>query len=198
MLAALRMSLRESAPSAASAREVLDFDEVYQEHFEYVWCTARRLGAPLSSLDDVVQDAFVVIYRRLAEFDGGALRAWMFVIVRNVVRDVRRAHRRKPGNAASNDGELVALLEDSRKRSPEDLASANESLRLVELLLEALADDKREVLVLTEFDGLTAPEIARTLSLPLNTVYSRLRNARADFAAAWERAEKRVTEGGSR
>ncbi len=196
MLAALRMQLQELDPPEAAATVGLDFDGLYDEHFDYVWRTARRLGAPPSILDDVVQDAFVVVYRRLPHFDGERIRSWLFVIVRNVVRDVRRTLRRKPGHTPSEDGELLALLADPRRQTPEDVTSSNESLRLVELLLEALSDDKREVLVLTEFDGLTAPEIALTLKVPLNTVYSRLRLARADFAVAWERAEKRARDGG--
>ena len=189
VLAALRMQTPEAGSSDPTVAHALDFDQLYEEHFDYVWRTARRLGAPASALDDVVQDAFVVVYRRLPHFDGSALRAWLFVIVRNVVRDVRRALRRKPGHTPSESDELFALLADPKRGTPEEITASNESLRLVELLLEALSDEKREVLVLTEFDELSAPEIAGTLKIPVNTVYSRLRAARADFAVAWEKAE---------
>jgi RNA polymerase sigma-70 factor (ECF subfamily) len=195
VLAALRMQVRDIGSPDPTVATGLDFDDLYEEHFDYVWRTARRLGAPASALDDVVQDAFVVVYRRLPQFDGSALRAWLFVIVRNVVRDVRRTLRRKPGHTPSESDELLALLADPMRGTPEDITASNESLRLVELLLEALSDEKREVLVLTEFDELSAPEIALALKIPLNTVYSRLRAARADFGAAWERAETSARAG---
>jgi len=71
------------------------FDEVYEEHFAFVWRTARRLGVPESAADDVVQDTFVVLHRRLAEYDGEtAMRRWLVGILTRVVSDHRRRYRR--------------------------------------------------------------------------------------------------------
>ena len=66
---------------------------------------------------------------------------------------------------------------------PHEIATQAEAVRLVDQLLEALDDEKREVFVLAELEQMTAPEIAAALAIPVNTVYSRLRMAREEFAS---------------
>jgi RNA polymerase sigma-70 factor (ECF subfamily) len=57
--------------------------------------------------------------------------------------------------------------------------------------LDKLDEDKRMVLLLVEVEGMTAPEVAQAWKLPVNTVYSRLRRARAEFSAAFEADRRR-------
>jgi RNA polymerase sigma-70 factor, ECF subfamily len=69
---------------------------VYDSHFDFVWRNARRLGVPNANADDVVQDVFIVVQRRIADFDGRtSMQAWIFGILLRVVSDHRRNHRRK-------------------------------------------------------------------------------------------------------
>src|SRR5207237_991026 len=76
------------------------FAAVYDEHFDFVWRSARRLGVPEASLDDVAQDVFVTVYRRLPEFEGRSqLKTWIFGILRHTISDLRRGQRRKPTSA---------------------------------------------------------------------------------------------------
>src|SRR5262245_54373284 len=72
------------------------FAEVYAQYFRAMWRALRRLGVEPSGLDDAVQDVFVVVHRRLAEFDGRSLRAWLYAIAVRVASDHRRSasHRR--------------------------------------------------------------------------------------------------------
>jgi RNA polymerase sigma-70 factor (ECF subfamily) len=98
-----------------------------------------------------------------------------------VARDYRRRERRK-GGLSPLDFEPV-----DRAPGPHEQAARSEALRELALVLEDLDDAKREVFVLAEVQQLTAPEIAEVLGLNLNTAYSRIRTARLEFRAAFER-----------
>ena len=77
---------------------------MYAETFPSVWRTARRLGVVESAVDDVVQEVFVTVYRRLDQFEGRcALKTWVFGILMRVVNNYRRTRRRKgAGHATSS------------------------------------------------------------------------------------------------
>ncbi|MBI5545894.1 MAG: RNA polymerase sigma factor [Deltaproteobacteria bacterium] len=173
--------------SAPGAQGGVCFEEVFRTHFDFVWSALRRLGVPPSSVDDAVQDAFLVVHRRLADFEGrSTLRTWLYGIVLRVARDHRRRSQR------ADLGTLPPDVKDDRP-GPHDTASRSEALRLLERLLRTLDEDKREVLILADMEGLTAPEIADLVGANLNTVYSRLRAARQLFneAVARQDSERR-------
>lgn len=171
---------------ALDTRGAKSFAEVYEEYFDFVWQSARRLGVPDASLDDAVQEAFVIVYKKLAEFEGrSTMRTWLFAIVRNVSRESRRSVRRKsphaaPGTPHEDPDDLMAPAEERPDRRLE--RSTNN--RIVYTLLDALDDDKREVFVLAELEQFSMPEIAEAIGVNVNTAYSRLRLARQAFAEA--------------
>ncbi|HEX5661043.1 MAG TPA: sigma-70 family RNA polymerase sigma factor [Polyangiales bacterium] len=173
-----------AAPSIANSCP--PFADVYEQNFEFVWRSARRLGVPESSLDDVVQDVFVTVYRRLPDFEGRSqVKTWVFGILRNTVNDLRRSQRRKPTEA------LTAEPIDLGNDSPQDAFAREQGARLLHAVLTELEDDLREVFVLSELEQMSAPEVASALSVNVNTVYSRLRAARRDFDAALKRLRTR-------
>jgi RNA polymerase sigma-70 factor (ECF subfamily) len=151
---------------------------VYEEHFRYVWRCLRSLGVREASLDDALQDVFIVVQRRLPEFDGqGELRAWLYAIALRVAHKYwSRAHK----DSARRTEELA----ESAAAPSVDLeqgAEQKQRLELARAALSALDDDKRTVFVLARIEQMSAPEIAEVLGIPLNTVYSRLRAAREAF-----------------
>lgn len=161
------------------------FEDVYEEHFDFVWRTVRRLGVPSASVEDAVQDVFVVVHRRAAEFEGrSSVKTWLFGIVVHVAR----AHRRRRTLDAIDDPDAVV---DPRAESPHAHAEAAEARRVLHEVLDTLDDERREVFVLIELSEMTAPEAAEALGVKLNTVYSRLRAARHDFDAEVERRAAR-------
>ena len=171
-----------------------DFAAVYDEHFTFVWRSALRLGTPRTYIDDVVQETFVVVHRRLASFEGrSSMKTWLFGILVNVLRKHRRAvgpgrwRTQAQADHAQVDVESVA----DPAGDPHDSAARAEAVRLVDRLLDGLDEDKRTVFVLAELEQMSAPDIARALEIPLNTVYSRLRLARQDFASAAARHRAR-------
>lgn len=168
-------------PSRPEVRPQHDFHQVYEELFPFVWRVARRLGVPDATLDDVCQDVFVVVHKRLPEFEGrSSLKTWVYGILHNVVLTRRRTTSRREVHHADVDPEL--LIDAST--DPHEAASGAQAARIAQALLAQLGDDKRTMLVLVELEGMTVPEAAEATQVNLNTAYARLRAARAEFAAA--------------
>lgn len=171
------------------------FVDVYQETFAFVWRTARRLGVMDSAVDDVAQEVFVTVYRRLDQFEGRcSVKTWVFSILMGIVRNYRRSRRRKgaaePISAAVVDPEL---LED-RAADPLEQATRAQAGRMVHKLLDEMTEDKAIVFVLAELEGLTVPEISELIGANVNTVYSRLRAGRKEFDHALGRMRTREAE----
>lgn len=166
---------RPSPPDPPVAPE---FAAAYREHHDFVWRILRYFGVPSASLDDKVQDVFLVAYRRWHDLDPtGSLRSWLFGIARRVAADLRRSTVRA-------ERRLQAVPDPPPRPGPEQLVAQAEAAAFVESFLGTLDEDKRAVFMLAEIERLTAPEIAEATGAKLNTVYSRLRAARALFAAA--------------
>jgi RNA polymerase sigma-70 factor, ECF subfamily len=177
-----RRAMPRQLPSAEPQVPVLDLATVYEAHFRYVWRCLRSLGVRDPQLEDALQDVFIVVQRRLAEFDGRAeLSTWLYAIALRVARKYRERARREPASleaARERDPELPAAADSSGDRALE-----TERLALAHRALASLDDDKREIFVLARVEQMSAPEIAGVLGIPLNTVYSRLRAARLAFDA---------------
>ena len=153
------------------------FDEVYAAHFAFVWRVLRTFGVAEAALEDAAQDVFVVVHRRLAEFEGrAAITTWLFAIARRVAQ----AHRRK-----NNDGRIDPLEEEPAGAADTFAAfSRAQAAATVMAILDTMDADKRIVFALVELEQLSVPEVARMLELNLNTAYSRLRLARHAFELA--------------
>jgi RNA polymerase sigma-70 factor (ECF subfamily) len=168
------------------------FNAIYDTHVDFVWRNARRLGVDDAALDDIVQSVFLVVFRRLDDFEGrSSLKTWIYEILLHVVRDHRRSVRRKSPGGHNPDGVDPAMLSAPLEQRPDSLADRADAARLVRELLDQLDDDKREVFTMAELEGLTQREIAEVLHEPAGTVASRLRTARADFERAALRARSR-------
>jgi RNA polymerase sigma-70 factor, ECF subfamily len=180
-----RLAPAQLAP--AQPPSLLAFDDVYREHFGFVWRSAKRLGVPEASLDDVLQEVFVIVHRRLAEFEGrSSLRTWLFGITLRVARDHRRsAARRSPPGSVDPDS-LRATAP-----GPGESVEKAEAVRLLHVILDELDDERREVFVMSELEQIAMPEIALTLGVNVNTAHARLRAARQSFESALARHRAR-------
>ena len=170
--------------------ENVRFEPIYDAYFQFVWRSASRLGVPPAQIEDVVQETFLIAHRKLGEFEGRSkLKTWLYGIALRVARVYRaRARRERLGDADAVDPDQVHGPDRDR---PDARAQDAEAARIVNALLDSLDDDQREVFVLAELEQLSGPEIAEALGLRLNTVYSRLRLARAAFAEAAARYRAR-------
>lgn len=177
--AAARDERMEPAPDAGSPPT---FDDVYAQYFDFVWRTCRRLGVGPGAIDDVCQEVFVVVHRRLAEFEGrSTTRTWIFGILLNVIRAHRRGIRRKSPTHASRESLIDPDDLHDPGGSPHRYAERAETAALAASFLERLDEDKRIVLVLAEIEEMTVTEISKCLDININTVYARLRVARQQF-----------------
>lgn len=152
------------------------FRAVYDEHFTFVYRWAAHRGIPRAAIDDVVQEVFIVVHRKLPEFEGHAsLRTWLAAIARRVMADFLK----KRANRSAGDESLT-----SEPAAPgatgEDLERKAAAV-LLQRLLARMSDDQREVFVLHEIERLSGTEIAEITSSNENTVRTRLRAARRIF-----------------
>lgn len=167
------------APRPAHGALVPPFREVYDAHFDFVYRLARRAGVPEAACDDAVQEIFLVVHRKLPDFEGrSSLRTFIYAIARRVARDQRekRAHRTLGDPLGDRD---VAAGTD-----PEAALAARQAAQVVADILGHMDDGRREVFELAELEGFTGAEIAEALAMNVNTVHSQLREARREFAAA--------------
>jgi RNA polymerase sigma-70 factor (ECF subfamily) len=160
---------------AAGESPVPSFQELYGEHFSFVWRTLWRLGVTSASLADATQDVFVVIHRRLADLQSTEVaRSWVYGIVVRVAHDYRRASRRRGADAAAEPDQLA----DGGSIDAHARLELGEAVATLAALLETLRDDRREVLVLAELEQLTVPEIAQLLGANVNTTRACARRGR--------------------
>jgi RNA polymerase sigma-70 factor (ECF subfamily) len=166
---------------------------VYEQCFDLVFRNVRRLGVADAHVDDAVQEVFLVVHRRLDDFEGrSSLKTWVCAIVARVASDYRRAQRRKSPHHRSADAAVDAdTVADDRAEGPHDRAARSEGVRLLHRLLGELDDDKRAVFVLAELEQMSAPEIAESLGENVNTTYARLRAARREFEVLVAREQAR-------
>jgi RNA polymerase sigma-70 factor (ECF subfamily) len=172
--------LREAPPPKWTG----DFAAVYARHFHDVERWLRALGVPTSEREDVTQEVFVVVERKLSAFDGANLPGWLFRIASRVSSDWRRRAWFKnlfsKRRAADLDG-----FEWSGLGPAEALERREEQRRLAEIL-RRMSEKRRTAFVLFEIEGYTGEEIAALLEIPVATVWTRLHHARREFRASVE------------
>lgn len=164
----------------------LDVDDVYRRHFDDVHRWVRHLVGPDPDAEDLVQEVFAIVCRRLHTYDGrSALTTWLFGVARNVVRNhhrkqrVRKIFLRSDMNDAMEAADPTSPLEELERRRRE---------RALYEILAALPEKYRTVIVLFELEGLDVPHIAERLGVREATVYVQLHRARKMFV---ERIQRR-------
>jgi len=173
----------EGADWSAREAALAEFETVYRENVRYVWRCVRHLGVRESEVEDLTHEVFLVIGRKLATFEQrSTLRTWIYGITIRVCSDYRKR--------ASVRREIPVAEHAERAHSSDPHEEATRGLVRSELQchLEALVDAQREVFVLYEIEELPMREVAETLSIPLQTAYSRLHAARQALKArlgAW-------------
>ena len=158
-----------------------DFNAVYAAWFGDVARWIRALGAPASDHDDLVQEVFVVVYRRLHDFDGRNLAGWLYRITAHQVRDFRRLRwiknvfkRSIPlSHRMASPGPTPVMALETRERRAQ-----------LEGLLAKLSEPLRTTFVLFEIDGYTGEEIAAAHRVSINTVRARIHRARKKLLSA--------------
>jgi RNA polymerase sigma-70 factor (ECF subfamily) len=172
-------------PRGTSQASSMDdpFRGFFETHFDYVYRSLRRLGVHDRDLEDVTHDVFLEVHPRMKDYDTSRPpKPWLFAFAFRVASDYRRLARHR-----------IDFSVDVETRSQEhnDAIEVAEERTLARRALEDLDMDRRAVVILHDIDDVPVPEIATTLSIPLNTAYSRLRSGREIFTAAVRRLRAR-------
>jgi RNA polymerase sigma-70 factor (ECF subfamily) len=171
----------DASPAEEASPKPLDFASIYDAWFDHVSRWIRALGAPEADNEDLAQEVFLVVRRRLRDFDGRNVAGWLHRIAAGQVRQ----HRRRRWIRSVLSPRQPIAIEDlpSLGTSPIAALETREKQRVLELLLSKMSEKRRVAFVLFEIDGYGGDEIADILDIPINTVWTRLHHARRDFFA---------------
>jgi len=163
--------------------------QVFDEHGRYAFRVLRHFGVRDADLEDVCQEVFVTVHRKLESFEGrSSVRTWLYRICQNAASDhLRRAH-------VQREIAVDVTAPENAHLAGSDPGEPNiEARSMVEFLLGRLDEQKRHVFVLYEIEGLTMKEVCEVLNCPLQTAYSRLHAARALLTEALTHDAKEPT-----
>lgn len=177
-----------SAPALATpppaSFDAPGFRALYEQHFDFTWRSLQHLGVPPRLLDDALQELWLVVHRRRADFEGRAqLRTWLFGIAINIERNIRRVEQRRRGLP-------LEVEPESPWPDPARLHDQREACALVQRFVETLDEVRRAVFVGCLIEELSAAEVAEATGLDLITVYNRVHALRRSFRRWVEQGEK--------
>lgn len=172
----------ETPPEVAVA--LPSFAEVYRDNAAFIWRVLRRFGVREADVEDVCQDVFLVVHRKLGDFaQRSSVRTWLYSIALRCASDHRkRAHVKRE---APTSHTIDAPIDAPQPRQVAD----RQARAVLDEILDALDEPKRAVFVLYELEELTMAEVAEAVGCPLQTAYSRLHAAREAFEAAVNRRQ---------
>ena len=181
-----RRSTAESSRAPVSRVQppaLVKLETIYAESARFVWLTLQRAGVRRADLDDVCHDVFVIVQRKLPEFEPGAeLRPWLLgICVRTAANYRRRARIRLEQSNVGTNGEEAVVAIASETNRPDSQLSRRQALERADAILAHMSPVKRAVFIMFEIEGMNCQEIAAELGLPVGTVYSRLHSARKLF-----------------
>jgi len=157
----------------------LDLATLYDRHATFVWRVAKRLGVPDAALEDVVHDVFVIVHRRLDDYDGrAALTSWLYGITRGVASNRRRGRAR--------EAQRIERAQPRPDTLPptDEAAQRREAAAFVRRFLGELDASKREMFTMVDLEGMSVKDAAILASVNVNTAHARLRAARLAFKQA--------------
>ena len=159
----------------------LIFDEVYHAYFRQTVAWMRGLGVPEAEIEDVAQDVFLIVRRKLPYFHGGNLAGWLYRIAHLTVRNFRRRAWFK--NLFSRGQEIESMELAGMSATPAMALEKKQDQRVLAQMLARMSDKRRATLVLFEIEGYSGQEIATLHGVPVKTVWTRLHHARKDLVA---------------
>jgi len=160
-------------------------ERMFNEHHDFIWRLLRRLGLSTGGADDAAQHVFLVAAERILDIKAGSERSFLFGTALRVARSQNRTDRR------------WVLEEDmdvrrSEVARPEEHIDHQRAVDLMGRILDGMTLELRTVFVLSELEGMTMPEVAALVEIPVGTAASRLRRAREAFRTAAAELESKL------
>ena len=165
------------------------FRDLYERWFMDVVKWLYALGMPSSDTEDLAQEIFLVVRRKLDRFDGGNLAGWLYRIAQLTARDHRRRAWFKNLTLRRRNVDLARI--EMTTPGPEARYEDQQNRRRFQALVSGMSEKLRTTFVLFEIEGYSGDEIARIQDVPLGTVWTRLHLARKEF---WKLVKKRQAE----
>lgn len=174
------------APSPSAHEDAHDVRRIFEQHADFVWRALARSGVRDADLRDATQEVFMVVARKLHEREGtSTLTTWLYgIAVRVAANHRRKAHLRRE-ELTDEPPERATKRDD-----PENALAREQARERLARILDEIPIDQRIVFVMFELEEMPCPAIAAALGIPVGTVYTRLRAARATFE---ERARDHAT-----
>lgn len=178
-----------AAPAQRIPATVVDrvrLESLFNAHHATIWRTLRRRGLSAEAAEDATQETFLLAAEKMEDIRPESEKSFLIATALRVAHSLGRKTVRW-----ELDDEM-----DQRLSSGRNAGERREDAQLCDLVLSKVDPDLVEVFVLYELEGLTSPEIAESLQIPLGSVASRLRRAREQFRAAAARVEKSLQKEG--
>jgi len=157
-----------------SAGEARAFEVIFDRHSGAAFSLAYRMCGRRAMAEDVVQEAFLSLWRSGARYDRrrGSVRTWVLGVVHNRAIDAFRRGVIRESRNVTDEGLAEKL--PARERTDTEVARRDEASRVRSALGE-LPPEQRQVIELAYFGGFTHTEISDMLALPAGTVKGRMR-----------------------
>ena len=182
----------DERPAEADPTKVAvpSLEQIFEQHAPFLWRALIGLGVPARDAQDLCQEIMITVHRRLSQFDGASLRAWLYGICVRVASDYRRSARVRR--------EIVtdAEPEEGSATDPADTLDRERQVRRLLSGLSRLDEPKRVAFVLFEIEELTLAEVSEAVGAPIQTVYSRIKAAREQMQRAFRTTHDAPTKGG--
>jgi RNA polymerase sigma-70 factor (ECF subfamily) len=173
---------RRDRPSLDTEADRARLERMFAAHYATVWRILRRRGLTPDAAADATQETFLIASERLADIQPDSERAFLVGTALRAAHTLRRKTIR---------WQLDGEVERHAFHAPDERTD----VQLCDMALSKVNPELAEVFVLYEIEGLSSPEIAALLEIPLGSVASRLRRAREQFRAAVMRIERRMQRG---
>lgn len=187
MQATLGPKLPRSGAEEPGQGPAVDLGSLFEAHAPWVGRTLRCLGVGERELQDAIQEVFLVVHRRLGEFEGrSSHKTWIYAIALRVALAHRRSGARRREHTLDPERDQLPT-----STTPHDEVERLRAVTLALEILDGLDEPKRAVFVLFEVEQVPMAEIATILGCPLQTGYTRLYAARAEVKRALARMRAR-------
>lgn len=177
---------------SASRGDIDAFEKIYRVSSGYVFAVAYRVMGRREDAEEVTQDVFVKVYRKLGSFQfKSAFSTWIYRITMNTAINLYRKRSKERLRKVSFDDAIGGDKYPEDNRGPAMEAEKKERRELVRSMLMALPEPQRACVVLKDLEGLKYEEIAKVLDINLNTVRSRLSRAREKLVSLYGKGERK-------
>ncbi len=158
------------------------FEELLTRYSSKVFSLASRLTRNTEDAEEVLQDVFVTVHRKIAGFEGkSSFSSWLYRVTVNAA--FMKLRKRKQDLSVSledivQQSQTVAALKSPESAFVDSQSIRNQMLEALEVAIRKLPDDYRPVFILRDVDGLTSREVSKILDLTVPAVKSRLHRSR--------------------